>query len=57
MALGAWLGGNGALMGASANLVVAGFAECAGQPIGFVLFMRSCFVPLLLSAAIAHVHI
>ena len=35
LALGACLGGNGTLVGASANLVVAGFAERAGQPIRF----------------------
>ena len=32
LALGACLGGNGSLIGASANLIVAGFAERSGQP-------------------------
>lgn len=47
LSLGACLGGNGSLMGASANLVVAGFAERAGQPIRFWPFFRLAF-PLML---------
>ncbi|MBT5228899.1 MAG: ArsB/NhaD family transporter, partial [Methylococcales bacterium] len=38
LAFGACLGGNGSLVGASANLIVAGFAERAGQPIRFLHF-------------------
>ena len=38
LALGSCLGGNGSLIGASANLIVAGFAERAGQPIRFLPF-------------------
>lgn len=33
LALGACLGGNGTLIGASANVVVAGIAEKAGRPV------------------------
>ena len=40
LALGADLGGNGTLIGASANVVVAGMAERAGYKIGFWQFMR-----------------
>lgn len=40
LALGACLGGNGTLIGASANVTVAGMAEKLGQPIGFAAFMR-----------------
>ncbi|MFA7241414.1 MAG: ArsB/NhaD family transporter [Sulfuricellaceae bacterium] len=51
LALGACLGGNGSLVGASANLVVAGFAERAGQPIRFLPFMLMAF-PLMLASMV-----
>mgnify|MGYP001811655919 CR=1 FL=1 len=38
LALGACLGGNESLVGASANLIVAGFAERAGHRIKFLPF-------------------
>lgn len=57
LALGACLGGNGTLIGASANLVVAGFAERAGQPISFVAFIKSCFGLMILSIGISHVYL
>jgi Na+/H+ antiporter NhaD/arsenite permease-like protein len=47
LALGACLGGNGSLVGASANLIVAGFAERAGHPIHFTRFLLMAF-PLML---------
>jgi Na+/H+ antiporter NhaD/arsenite permease-like protein len=40
LALGACLGGNGSLVGASANVVAVGIAERRGQPIGFWGFTR-----------------
>ena len=40
LALGACLGGNGTLIGASANVVVAGVAERAGYRIRFVEFLK-----------------
>lgn len=40
LALGACLGGNGSLIGASANVVVAGIAEKSGTPISFVRFLK-----------------
>jgi Na+/H+ antiporter NhaD/arsenite permease-like protein len=57
LALGACLGGNGSLVGASANLVVAGFAERAGSPIRFIPFLKVGFPIMLLTLAIAHVYI
>jgi len=57
LALGACLGGNGSLVGASANLVVAGFAERAGQPIRFLPFMLMAFPLMLLSIAVAHLYL
>lgn len=57
LALGACLGGNGSLVGASANLVVAGFAERAGQPIRFVPFMLLAFPLMLASIAVSSLYI
>ncbi|SLN56179.1 Inner membrane protein YbiR [Pseudoruegeria aquimaris] len=57
LALGACLGGNGTLLGASANLTVAAFAEKAKQPIGFVQFTKYAFPIMLLTLAISHVYI
>ena len=57
LALGACLGGNGTLLGASANLTVAAFAEKAKQPIGFLKFMMYAFPIMLLTLAMAHVYI
>jgi Na+/H+ antiporter NhaD/arsenite permease-like protein len=57
LALGACLGGNGSLVGASANLIVAGFAERAGHRIRFLTFMAMAFPLMLLSVAIASVYV
>jgi len=57
LALGACLGGNGSLIGASANLIVAGFAQRAGHPIGFVQFTKHAFLLMLLSITIAHIYL
>ena len=57
LALGACLGGNGSLVGASANLVVAGFAERAGSPIRFLSFLKVGFPIMLLTLTISHVYI
>jgi len=57
LALGACLGGNGTLVGASANLVVAGIAEQAGTPIRFATFLKIAFPLMLLSILIAHFYL
>jgi Na+/H+ antiporter NhaD/arsenite permease-like protein len=57
LALGSCLGGNGSLVGASANLIVAGFAERAGQPIRFLPFMLMAFPLMLLSIAISTIYV
>jgi Na+/H+ antiporter NhaD/arsenite permease-like protein len=57
LALGACLGGNGTLVGASANLVVAGLAERAGQPIRFLPFMLMAFPLMLGSIAVSSVYL
>lgn len=57
LALGACLGGNGTLIGASANLIVAGFAQRAGYPITFLRFFRHAFGLMLISIGISHVYL
>jgi len=57
LALGACLGGNGSLVGASANLIVAGFAERSGQPIRFLPFMLMAFPLMLASVAVSAVYV
>lgn len=57
LALGACLGGNGSLVGASANLIVAGFAERAGHRIRFLPFMLMAFPLMLLSILIASAYV
>ncbi|NDR56458.1 ArsB/NhaD family transporter [Pseudoruegeria sp. M32A2M] len=57
LALGACLGGNGTLLGASANLTVAAFAEKAKQPIGFIAFTKIAFPIMILTLIIANVYI
>jgi Na+/H+ antiporter NhaD/arsenite permease-like protein len=57
LALGACLGGNGSLVGASANLIVAGYAERAGHRIEFLKFMAFAFPLMLLSIVIASVYL
>lgn len=57
LSLGACLGGNGTLVGASANLVVAGFAERAGQPIRFMRYTLAAFPIMLLSIVICSFYV
>jgi Na+/H+ antiporter NhaD/arsenite permease-like protein len=53
LALGACLGGNLTIVGASANVVVANVAHRAGHPIGFFMFLRYGFVVVLMSLVIS----
>ena len=57
LALGACLGGNGTLIGASANLVVAGLSERAGVEFRFIPFLKVAFPLMLISIAISHVYL
>ena len=57
LALGACLGGNGTLIGASANLTVAGVAERNGVPFGFMPFLKLAFPMMLVNIAISMVYI
>lgn len=56
LSLGACFGGNGTLIGASANLTVAGIAERSGVPFRFLTFLAYAFPMMLVSIAIAHVY-
>ncbi|WP_373231174.1 ArsB/NhaD family transporter [Cohnella sp.] len=53
LALGACLGGNGSLIGASANLIVAGMSGKEGHPIKFIQFFKYGFPLMLLSVVLA----
>lgn len=55
LAFGACFGGNGTMIGASANVVTLGIAESAGHPIKFIGYMKVGFLYMLLSVAIANV--
>ena len=57
LSLGACLGGNGTLIGASANLTVAGIAERNGIPFRFMTYTLYAFPMMIVSVAICHVYI
>ncbi|TNJ59641.1 ArsB/NhaD family transporter [Paenibacillus hemerocallicola] len=57
LALGACLGGNGTLIGASANLIVAGLSAKEGYPIKFIAYMKIAFPLMLLSIVMSSVYI
>lgn len=57
LALGACLGGNGTLIGASANVVVASLAAQHGKQLSFLGFMKIAFPLMLLSIAISHIYV
>lgn len=57
LSLGACLGGNGTLIGASANLTVAGIAERNGTQFSFFTYTLYAFPMMLLSVAICHVYV
>ena len=56
LAFGACLGGNGTLIGASANVVTAGMSEEAGYPISFREFFRAGFPVMILTTMIISVY-
>jgi Na+/H+ antiporter NhaD/arsenite permease-like protein len=57
LALGACLGGNGTLVGASANVVAAGIAERRHEPIGFWGFTKVGAPIALVSLVVASVYV
>ena len=57
LSLGACLGGNGTLIGASANLTVAGIAERNGVPFRFVTYILYGMPMMIVSIAISHIYV
>jgi Na+/H+ antiporter NhaD/arsenite permease-like protein len=57
LSLGACLGGNGTIIGASANVIVAGLAEKNGIKMTFIGFMKLAFPLMLVSIAISTVYL
>lgn len=53
LSVGSAMGGNGSLIGASANMVTAGIAERAGSSITYMYFLRKGFPALLLTVGLA----
>ncbi|MDO9532052.1 MAG: ArsB/NhaD family transporter [Deltaproteobacteria bacterium] len=57
LALGACLGGNGTMIGASANVVTVGLSEKAGYHISFMAYMKACWWPMMITVTIAMVYL
>jgi Na+/H+ antiporter NhaD/arsenite permease-like protein len=57
LSLGACLGGNGTLIGASANLTVAGIGDRSGAPFRFMTYTLYAFPMMVVSVAICHVYV
>ncbi len=57
LALGACLGGNGTMIGASANVVTVGMAEKAGYKISFVEYMKMCWWPMMITVTMSMVYL
>ncbi|WP_196594468.1 ArsB/NhaD family transporter [Pectinatus sottacetonis] len=57
LSLGACLGGNGTIVGASANVVVIGMASQHGRPIKFLEFMKLAFPLMILSIIMSSIYI
>jgi len=53
LSLGACLGGNGTIIGASANIIVVGMAEKRGVLISFMSFLKLAFPMMLMSIVIS----
>ncbi len=57
LSLGACLGGNGTLVGASANLAVAGIAERSGVRFSFLAFTKYGIGVMLISVAVSNLYL
>jgi len=57
LALGACLGGNGSIVGATANVVVSGMLEKHGNRISFVDYLKIGFPLMIVSVAISSVYL
>lgn len=57
LSLGACLGGNGTIIGASANVVVTGMAEKRGHPITFIGYFKVAFPLMLMSIVVSTIYL
>ncbi len=57
LSVGSAMGGNGSLIGASANMVTSGIAERAGYPVSYGYFLRKGFPVLVLTVGLATIWI
>jgi Na+/H+ antiporter NhaD/arsenite permease-like protein len=57
LSLGACLGGNGTMIGASANVVTVGLAEKAGYHISFLDYMKACWWPMMITVTLCMVYL
>ena len=57
LSLGSCFGGNGSLIAASANVIVAGLAQREGHPIGFARFLIWAMPVMILSVVISTVYL
>ncbi|MGM9567454.1 MAG: SLC13 family permease [Clostridia bacterium] len=57
ISLGACLGGNGTLIGASANVVLSGISDKNGYPITFIQFLKIGMPIMVISVALASVYL
>ncbi len=55
LSVGSAMGGNGSLIGASANMVTAGIAEGAGYPISYTYFLKKGLPALLITVGLANI--
>jgi Na+/H+ antiporter NhaD/arsenite permease-like protein len=53
LSIGSAMGGNGSLIGASANMVTAGISERAGYPITYLYFLKKGLPALLITVGLA----
>jgi Na+/H+ antiporter NhaD/arsenite permease-like protein len=53
LSVGSAMGGNGSLIGASANMVTAGISERAGHPITYVYFLKKGFPAMVITVSLA----
>ncbi|MEN6348997.1 MAG: ArsB/NhaD family transporter [Syntrophomonas sp.] len=57
LSLGACLGGNGTLIGASANVIISGISEREGHPMSFLGYMKVAFPLMLVSIIISTIYL
>ena len=57
LSLGVCLGGNGTLVGASANVVMTAISEREGYPISFRHFFKECFPITIVTIGISTVYL